>query len=203
MLILYTAPKGGLLLSSIPHMLQGRQQSSLNPKPEEGKSESSVMNTNAIAPFLVITPLLKNLQGQKKLALVSSQLGSREAFGKGSIPKPIYHASKCVLNDGFREQEPAWRERYGLTSVIFHPGWVSGLKSVDPSMYNSDFPPSVCAVPTQSSVHWRPLRSPSVLRRSFLLVLRIARDACTRAVHDKCLCCCQRYCVAHWFQGAA
>ena len=107
------------------------------------------MNTNAIAPFLVITPLLKNLQGQKKLALVSSQLGSREAFGKGSIPKPIYHASKCVLNDGFREQEPAWRERYGLTSVIFHPGWVSGLKSVDPSMYNSEFSPSVCAVPTQ------------------------------------------------------
>ena len=50
--------------------------------------------------------------------------GSREAFGQGNIPEPIYHASKCVLNDGFREQEPLWRERFGLTSIIFHPGWV-------------------------------------------------------------------------------
>ena len=47
----------------------------INPKPEEGASESRVMNTNGIAPFLVITPLLKHLAGQKKLALVSSQLG--------------------------------------------------------------------------------------------------------------------------------
>ena len=38
-----------------------------------------------------------------------------------SVPAFCFRAG---LNDGFREQEPAWRERYGLTSVIFHPGWV-------------------------------------------------------------------------------
>jgi NAD(P)-dependent dehydrogenase (short-subunit alcohol dehydrogenase family) len=96
----------------------------INPKPEEGAPESRVMYTNGIAPFLVLDPVLQHLGGQKKLALISSQLGSREVFGDGKIPAPIYHASKTVLNDGFREQEPMWRARYGLTSVIFHPGWV-------------------------------------------------------------------------------
>jgi NAD(P)-dependent dehydrogenase (short-subunit alcohol dehydrogenase family) len=96
----------------------------INPKADEGVKESVVMNTNGIAPFLVIAPILKYLKRGAKLALVSSQLGSRELFGEGSIPKPIYHASKCVLNDGFREQEPAWKEQYGLTAVCFHPGWV-------------------------------------------------------------------------------
>eukprot|EP01043_Picozoa_sp_COSAG02_P003930 COSAG02_NODE_99_length_37069_cov_24.910957_26_plen_147_part_00 len=89
---------------------------------EDGR-QPYVMNTNAIAPFLVVTPLLQNVAAStlKKVALVSSQLGSRQDFGNGSIPTPIYHASKCVLNDGFREQEPLWREAYGLTSIIFHP----------------------------------------------------------------------------------
>lgn len=96
--------------------------------PRDGDKDGNqplVMSTNGIAPFLVITPLLENVGASalKKVALVSSQLGSREEFGSGAIPTPIYHASKCVLNDGFRAQEPLWREAYGLTSIIFHPVW--------------------------------------------------------------------------------
>lgn len=79
--------------------------------PEKGKADSFVMNVNGIAPFMIVTPLLENVAASslKTLAFVSSQLGSREVFGNGKIPEPIYHASKCVLNDGFREQEPMWR----------------------------------------------------------------------------------------------
>jgi NAD(P)-dependent dehydrogenase (short-subunit alcohol dehydrogenase family) len=90
----------------------------------KGTPRDLMIKVNVDAPFDVITPLLPALARNKGcIAIVSSQLGSREKFGGGSTPTDDYGASKCLLNDRFREREGGWREM-GLTSVVFHPGWV-------------------------------------------------------------------------------
>jgi NAD(P)-dependent dehydrogenase (short-subunit alcohol dehydrogenase family) len=81
-----------------------------------------VMRVNAEAPFDVISALLPAVErgGVKKIAILTSQMGARQG---GSPPSGIYGASKCALNDHFREIEPEWRAK-GVVSVVFHPGWV-------------------------------------------------------------------------------
>lgn len=91
----------------------------------KGTPEELMMRINTDAPFTVIEAFLPQVLAseQKKIAIMSSQLGSRERFGGGSTPVDAYGKSKCLLNDRFRASELAWREM-GLTSVVVHPGWV-------------------------------------------------------------------------------
>ena len=35
-----------------------------------------------------------------------------------------YGRSKCLLNDRYRVEEPAWRAEIGVAAVAIHPGWV-------------------------------------------------------------------------------
>jgi NAD(P)-dependent dehydrogenase (short-subunit alcohol dehydrogenase family) len=87
-----------------------------------GMRHAEVMRVNAEAPFEVIGALLPAVErgGMKKIAILTSQMGARQG---GRPPSGIYGASKCALNDRFREIEPEWRAK-GVTAVVFHPGWV-------------------------------------------------------------------------------
>ena len=88
----------------------------------DGMRRAEVMRVNAEAPFEVIGALLPAVErgGMKKIAILTSQLGARHG---GRPPSGIYGASKCALNDRFREIEPEWRAK-GVAAVVFHPGWV-------------------------------------------------------------------------------
>lgn len=85
-------------------------------------SRDETLSINAEAPFHVIDALLPAVErgSEKKIAILSSQMGARHG---GGTPSSAYGASKAALNDRFREVEPEWRAR-GITSIIFHPGWV-------------------------------------------------------------------------------
>lgn len=87
-----------------------------------GMSRDEVMHINAEAPFHVVEALMPAVArgDQKKIAILTSQMGARHG---GRTPTALYGASKCALNDRFREIEPGWRAK-GLTSIVFHPGWV-------------------------------------------------------------------------------
>jgi NAD(P)-dependent dehydrogenase (short-subunit alcohol dehydrogenase family) len=88
-----------------------------------GVSRDEMMAINADGPFDVLGVLLSTLErgAGKKIAILSSQMGARNG---GSTPSADYGASKCALNDRFRETEPEWRAK-GITAVVFHPGWVA------------------------------------------------------------------------------
>lgn len=88
-----------------------------------GMARDEVMEINAEAPIRVVEALLPAVLrgGQKKVAILTSQMGAR---GGGRTPSGLYGASKCALNDNFRDVEPDWRAR-GVTAVVFHPGWVA------------------------------------------------------------------------------
>ena len=88
-----------------------------------GVSRDEMMSINADAPFDVVGAMLPALERgeMRKLAILTSQMGARHG---GGMPSADYGASKCLLNDRFREIEPEWRAR-GTTSVVFHPGWVA------------------------------------------------------------------------------
>lgn len=88
-----------------------------------GVSRDEMMAINADAPFDVVGALLPAVErGEgRQIAILTSQMGARHG---GDTPSADYGASKCLLNDRFREIEPAWRAS-GITSVVFHPGWVA------------------------------------------------------------------------------
>jgi NAD(P)-dependent dehydrogenase (short-subunit alcohol dehydrogenase family) len=88
----------------------------------QGMSRQEVMAINAIAPIQVTQALLGAVQrgGQKKIVLMTSQLGARYG-SKRSLG--IYGDSKAALNDAFRQHAPAWG-RAGLIAIVMHPGWV-------------------------------------------------------------------------------
>ncbi len=88
----------------------------------KGMAREDVLAINAEAPIRTAEKLLPCVlqSDEKKLVLVTSQMGSRG--GKtGSLG--VYGDSKAALNDAFRECEPVWREK-GATSIVLHPGWV-------------------------------------------------------------------------------
>jgi NAD(P)-dependent dehydrogenase (short-subunit alcohol dehydrogenase family) len=87
-----------------------------------GVSRDVMMEINADAPLNVVDALLPAvLRGEgRKIAILTSQMGARHGDG---TPSADYGASKCALNDRFREIEPDWRDQ-GIASVVFHPGWV-------------------------------------------------------------------------------
>lgn len=88
-----------------------------------GVSRDEMMAINADAPFDVVGAMLPALERgeMRKLAILTSQMGARHG---GGTPSADYGASKCLLNDRFREVEPEWRAK-GITAVVFHPGWVA------------------------------------------------------------------------------
>jgi len=88
----------------------------------DGMPRAEVMRVNAEAPFEVVGALLPAVErgGMKKIAILTSQMGARHG---GRPPSGIYGASKCALNDRFREIEPEWRTK-AVAAVVLHPGWV-------------------------------------------------------------------------------
>jgi NAD(P)-dependent dehydrogenase (short-subunit alcohol dehydrogenase family) len=88
-----------------------------------GVDRDEMMAVNADAPLNIIAALFDAVvrSEHKKIAILTSQMGARDGGGTPSAP---YGESKCLLNDRFREIEPEWRA-VGVTSVVFHPGWVA------------------------------------------------------------------------------
>ncbi|MBS28465.1 MAG: short-chain dehydrogenase [Alphaproteobacteria bacterium] len=88
-----------------------------------GVEREEMIAVNADAPFNVVGALLPAVErgAGKKIAILTSQMGARHG---GGTPTSLYGESKCLLNDRFREIEPAWRAK-DITSVVFHPGWVA------------------------------------------------------------------------------
>ncbi|MBT6404659.1 MAG: SDR family NAD(P)-dependent oxidoreductase [Rhodospirillaceae bacterium] len=88
-----------------------------------GVDRDEMMAVNADAPFNIVAALFDAVarSTHKKIAILTSQMGARHG---GGTPSDLYGESKCILNDRFREIEPEWRAA-GVTSVVFHPGWVA------------------------------------------------------------------------------
>ncbi len=88
-----------------------------------GVDRAEMMAVNADAPLNIVAALFDAVarSDEKKIAVLTSQMGARHG---GGIPTDLYGESKCILNDRFREAEPVWRDA-GVTSVVFHPGWVA------------------------------------------------------------------------------
>jgi NAD(P)-dependent dehydrogenase (short-subunit alcohol dehydrogenase family) len=88
----------------------------------KGMAVEQVRAINTDAPIRVAERLLANVAAseQKKLALMTSQMGSRQGR-TGSLG--VYGESKAALNDAFRERTDSWGE-HGVISVVIHPGWV-------------------------------------------------------------------------------
>ncbi len=88
----------------------------------KGMTVEQVRAINTDAPIRVAERLLPNVaaSAQKKLALMTSQMGARQGR-TGSLG--VYGESKAALNDAFRERTHAWGE-HGVISVVIHPGWV-------------------------------------------------------------------------------
>ena len=83
---------------------------------------ATVNRINAEAPVEVAEALMDAVQRseQKKIALISSQVGARRGSAR-SLGK--YGDSKAALNDRFRAVEGDWRAA-GCLAVVIHPGWV-------------------------------------------------------------------------------
>lgn len=83
---------------------------------------ATVNRINAEAPIEVVEALMDAVlrSNQKKIALISSQVGARRG-SRRSLGK--YGDSKAALNDGFRAVERDWRTA-GCLAVVIHPGWV-------------------------------------------------------------------------------
>jgi NAD(P)-dependent dehydrogenase (short-subunit alcohol dehydrogenase family) len=81
-----------------------------------------VMKINVLSPIRVAEALAENVihSGQKKMAFVSSRMGSITANAGGSM---IYRSSKTALNMAVHCISLELRPR-GVTCVILHPGWV-------------------------------------------------------------------------------
>lgn len=88
-----------------------------------GVNRDEMMAINADAPMAVVGALLPAVErgAGHKIAILTSQMGARHG---GGTPSADYGASKCLLNDRFREAAPEWAAK-GITAVVFHPGWVS------------------------------------------------------------------------------
>jgi len=83
---------------------------------------AKVNRINAEAPIEVAETLMDAVlrSEQKKIALITSQMGARHGSGR-SLGK--YGESKAALNDRFRAVERGWRAA-GCLAVVIHPGWV-------------------------------------------------------------------------------
>ena len=95
---------------------------------------------NAQAPFATVQALLDNGVAMKRVAIVTSEVGTlknakvarercgercekRRACGRHWNASCPYGLSKQLANQRFREVEPAWRRR-GSIAIALHPGFV-------------------------------------------------------------------------------
>jgi len=87
-----------------------------------GMDPDEVKRINTEAPIRVAQALLPAVtrSREKKLVLVTSQLGARQGHTRSL---GLYGDSKAALNDAFRAHAPAWG-RGGLIAIVMHPGWV-------------------------------------------------------------------------------
>ena len=85
-------------------------------------SRDEVMQINAEAPINVAQALLPAVKRstQKKIVLVSSQLGARHGSSRSL---GTYGDSKAALNDALRGLAPEWGQN-DLIAIVLHPGWV-------------------------------------------------------------------------------
>ena len=83
---------------------------------------AAVNRINAEAPINVAEALMDAVlrSAQKKIALISSQVGARRGSRRSL---GTYGDSKAALNDRFRAVEQNWRAA-GCLAVVIHPGWV-------------------------------------------------------------------------------
>jgi len=86
----------------------------------EGWLETFRINT--VAPVAVSQALHENLKAgaQKKLAAITSQLGSTASNGG---QRYAYRSSKAALNNAMRGLSRDWASD-GIVVGVFHPGWV-------------------------------------------------------------------------------
>ena len=81
-----------------------------------------VFHVNSVAPLRVALALADRVAKSKLklMVFITSQMGSIARIGAGSVP---YRMSKAALNAGARGLSLELAGR-GITSVVFHPGWV-------------------------------------------------------------------------------
>jgi NAD(P)-dependent dehydrogenase (short-subunit alcohol dehydrogenase family) len=79
-------------------------------------------HVNTVAPVAVSQALHDNLKagGEKKLAAITSQLGSTASNGG---QRYAYRSSKAALNNAMRGLSRDWASD-GILVGVFHPGWV-------------------------------------------------------------------------------
>lgn len=81
-----------------------------------------VMETNLYAPVRLVEAFADNLiaSDQKKIATVSSRMGSIASNGSGEM---IYRTSKTAVNMAMSILAKSLAGQ-GVTSIVLHPGWV-------------------------------------------------------------------------------
>ena len=81
-----------------------------------------VFHVNSVAPLRVASALAENVarSRMKLMVFITSQMGSIARIGADARP---YRMSKAALNAGVRGLSLELVGR-GITSVVFHPGWV-------------------------------------------------------------------------------
>jgi NAD(P)-dependent dehydrogenase (short-subunit alcohol dehydrogenase family) len=89
----------------------------------DAKSWHTILETNTIAPYLIINTLLENLRlgKQKKIINMSSILGSIALTEDGEYV--AYNASKAALNSITKSLSKTHLKDH-FTVVCLHPGWV-------------------------------------------------------------------------------
>lgn len=83
----------------------------------------NVLNVNTVGAALTARRLKANVaaSGQKKIALVSSRVGSiGDADTSGGV---LYRSSKAAVNLAFKCYSIEWKDD-GIAIAILHPGWV-------------------------------------------------------------------------------
>ena len=83
---------------------------------------AEVLRVNTLAPLRVAAAFAEHVaaSGQKRMAFVSSRMGSIEQNSGGGY---IYRSSKAALNAAVKSLAIDLAPR-GVTAVVIHPGWV-------------------------------------------------------------------------------
>ncbi len=83
---------------------------------------AEVLRVNTLAPLRVAAAFAEHVatSGQKRMAFVSSRMGSIEQNSGGAY---IYRSSKAALNAAVKSLAIDLAPR-GVTAVVIHPGWV-------------------------------------------------------------------------------